>query len=125
MKVASEEDPVDILNRVEARWFIDDVHGNDAVAAMAWFSEVTPEGQREDRYLLTGREEIGFKARVEQGKPAKVETKYLVSSLGPTPLQERIFGLVERWTKLSLDLVDPDLEKDGQWIRVAKARSLR
>lgn len=111
---------MEILDTVEVRWFIDDVDGPIAAAARVWFEGVSPEAKREDRYLLTGREDLGFKAR-----ESKVEMKYLVGSLGATRLNERLTGNVERWRKLSLELADGELEKNGTWIHVAKTRRTR
>lgn len=116
---------MDILDTIEARWFLDDAGGAAATAARACFAKVAVEGPREDRYLLTGRDDIGLKARVALGKPATVEAKYLLGSLGPTRLHARITGVIERWRKLSLELADPALQKDGAWIRVVKSRRLR
>jgi hypothetical protein len=116
---------LDISSSIEVRWFLDDASGTEATAAKAWFAGVSPQRTREDRYLLTGRDDIGFKARVEGDNPAKLETKYLLGSLGPAMLHERIVGNVERWRKLSLEAHDPALEKSGEWIRVAKTRRLR
>lgn len=116
---------MDILSTVEARWFIEDISGRNAAAARSWFAGVSPEGAREDRYLVTGREDIGFKARVQEGRPAKIETKYLLGSLGPAMLHERFVGNVERWCKLSLDASDPALEQRGEWMNVTKVRRTR
>jgi hypothetical protein len=114
---------MDIFDSVEVRWFIDD--DDLARAATAIFAGAPPEGRREDRYLVTGRNDIGVKARVEVGKPAKLETKYLLESLGATRLHDRFTGVVERWRKLSLEMADPTLEKNGMWVRVKKSRQLR
>ena len=115
---------MDILSSIEVRWFIDDASA-EAKAARAWFQDVTPESKREDRYLLTGRNDVGFKARVEEGRPAKLETKFLLGSLGPALLHERFVGHIERWRKLSLTATDPDLEAKGEWLRLTKTRRLR
>jgi len=115
---------MEILSSIEVRWFI----GHDdptAKAATQWFEGTPVEGSRENRYLVTGREDIAFKAPVEEGKPTKVETKYLLGSLRETQLHGAVVGDIERWRKLSLDLVDPTLERDGIWARVSKARRLR
>jgi hypothetical protein len=116
---------VDILETVEARWFIDDVGSDVARIAKAWFAGVAPQAPREDRYLITGRDDLGFKARIERGRPSRVEAKYLLESLGPRQLHARASGVVERWRKLSLELADPALEKDGVWMGVVKRRRLR
>jgi len=103
---------MDIFDTLELRWFIDDADGERAKAAREWFSDVEPEGKREDRYLLTDREDLGIKLR--EGK--KLETKYRLAVLG---------GGVERWRKLSLSVDDPDLEKHGTWVRIEKERRSR
>ena len=103
---------MEIFDTLELRWFIDDVDGAQANAARAWFSDVAPEGAREDRYLLTEREDLGIKLRESK----KLETKYSLATLTDG---------VERWRKLSLPVDDPDLEKQGTWVRLAKERRLR
>lgn len=116
---------MEILTSMEVRWFFDHSKGTSARAARAWFDGTPDEGERVDRYLVTDRNDIGFKARAEAGEPEKVETKYLVGSLGPTRIFDGVVGEIERWRKLSLELVDPKLEQNGTWIRVAKRRRLR
>jgi len=116
---------MEILSSLEARWFIDDLEGASAKAAREWFERVEVQGKRADRYLLTGRDDIGFKARVEEGRPAKIEIKYLLDSLGATPVHDGFVGTLERWQKLSLTVTDDALEKQGEWVRIAKARRLR
>ncbi len=106
---------MDIFTSFEVRWFLDD---EAAEAARTLFRDVPVQGAREDRYLVTGRDDLGFKARGEKGMPARVETKYLLASLGPTPLHDSAVGEIERWRKLSIEVDDPALEKDGQWIHV-------
>ena len=115
---------MDILNSIEVRWFLDDASA-EARSARAWFRDVAPQGKREDHYLLTGRNDVGFKARIEEGRPAKLETKFLLGSLGPALLHERFVGRIERWRKLSLSAIDPELEANGEWIRLTKTRRLR
>jgi hypothetical protein len=115
---------MDILSSIEVRWFVDDASA-EAKAAKAWFHDVAPQKKREDRYLLTGRSDISFKARVEEGSQAKLETKFLLGSLGPALLHERFVGHIERWRKLSLTATDPELQAKGEWIRLAKVRRLR
>lgn len=116
---------MDILNNIEVRWFIDDAVGVEATAAKAWFADVTAEAKREDHYLLTGRDDIGFKARIQSGKPAKLETKYLLGSLGPALLHDAFVGNVERWRKLSIEATDAALEKRGEWMKITKSRRAR
>jgi hypothetical protein len=116
---------VEILSNIEVRWFIDDVVSIEATAAKAWFAGVPAAARREDRYLLTGRDDIGFKARIQSGTAAKLETKYLLGSLGPALLHDGFVGNVERWRKLSVDASDPALEKGGEWLKLMKARRAR
>jgi len=91
---------MEIRSSIEVRWFVDDASA-EAKAARAWFRDVAPQSKREDHYLLTGRNDVGFKARVEEGLPAKLETKFLLGSLGPALLHERFVGHIERWRKLA------------------------
>jgi hypothetical protein len=114
---------LDIFDTIEVRWFLDDARA--AAAARASFGSLPPEPPREDRYLVTGRDDLGFKARLVAGKPTLVETKYLLESLGPTELRAGVAGVVERWRKLSIELADPELERDGAWVRVVKSRRQR
>jgi hypothetical protein len=116
---------MEIRSSVEVRWFLEDTKSTEATAARAWFADVKAQKPREDRYLITGRDDLGFKARVDEGGSLKLETKYLLGSLGPALLHERIVGNVERWRKLSLAATDPTLEKDGEWFRVSKTRRMR
>jgi hypothetical protein len=115
---------MDVLSSIEVRWFLD-VTGPTAAAARAVFADVPAGGKREDRYLLTCRDDISVKARIEEGAPAKVETKYLLGSLGPMRLHENLVGNVERWRKLSLTLHDNAVANDGSWVTIAKNRRLR
>ena len=115
---------MEIRSSIEVRWFVDDASA-EAKAARAWFRDVAPQSKREDHYLLTGRNDVGFKARVEEGLPAKLETKFLLGSLGPALLHERFVGHIERWRKLSLTATDPELEANGKWLRLTKTRRLR
>jgi hypothetical protein len=78
-----------------------------------------------DHYLTTDRNDLSFKARLAAGKPTKVETKYLVGSLGVVDLAPQMTGELQRWTKLSLVLDDPELKQHGAWVEVKKTRQLR
>jgi hypothetical protein len=115
---------VEILNSLEARWFLRE--STPALKlARPWFEAVSPEPRRRDEYLLTGRDDIGFKARVVEGQPIKVETKYRLQTLGDVELAPSVVGRVEGWRKLSLSLDDPELRKQGAWRGLSKARWLR
>jgi hypothetical protein len=115
---------MDILESLEVRWFLP--RGASVAAALeSWFASTKDEGERTDHYLATGRNDLNFKARLEEGKPAKVETKYLVGSLGTVELATKISGDLQRWTKLSLILNDPKLKQHGAWLAVTKRRQLR
>jgi hypothetical protein len=115
---------MEILESLEVRWFLPP---GVSVAAMleSWFGPTQDEGKRIDHYLTTGRSDLNLKARLEEGKPAKVETKYLVGSLGAIDLATNISGELQRWTKLSLSLNDPKLKQHGVWLEVTKRRQLR
>ncbi len=116
---------MDIRSSIEVRWFVDDAGSAEAKAAAAWLRDEPPQGKRDDRYLLTGRDDVGFKARVEEGQPAKLETKLLLGSLGPAQLHDGFVGRIERWRKLSLTVTDPELEAKGEWLRLTKTRRMR
>jgi hypothetical protein len=116
---------MEIAGTIEARWFLDDIDGPVAAAARRWFDGVADEGKREDRYLLLARDDVGFKARIEEGRPTRIETKLRLGSLGPSELYGSVVGNVEQWEKLSLEANDAALERDGRWIRLAKRRQLR
>jgi hypothetical protein len=115
---------LDILDSLEVRWFFADAHPA-AVAARDWFKTTVPEDRRVDHYLLTGRDDLGFKARMAEKQPTKAETKYLLGSLGAMQLAAGVAGRIERWRKLSLSLDDPELRRHGSWISVEKSRQLR
>ncbi|MBO0860429.1 MAG: hypothetical protein J2P21_18510 [Chloracidobacterium sp.] len=115
---------MDILESLEVRWFLPS-GGSVGAALESWFGSTEGEGKRIDHYLSTGRYDLNFKARLEEGKPAKVETKYLVGSLGVVDLATKISGELQRWTKLSLALNDPKLKQHGAWLEVTKTRQLR
>jgi hypothetical protein len=57
--------------------------------------------------------------------PARVETKYLVGSLGMVTIGPGLTGELQRWTKLSLEVEDKSLQRDGAWLAVNKTRLLR
>ena len=115
---------MDILDSLEARWFLADDHST-AQAACAWFEGVSSEGTRVDHYLFTGRDDLGFKARRAENQPVKVETKYLLGSLGAVQLATGVVGKLERWRKLSLALDDSRLQNQGAWLALDKDRRLR
>jgi hypothetical protein len=115
---------VDILESIEVRWYLpsDATTGADLDQ---WFASIKGEGERTDHYLATGRADLSFKARMQEGKSAKLEAKYLVGTLGIVDLTPKISGEIQRWTKLSLASSDPELNKNGTWISVKKDRRLR
>jgi hypothetical protein len=115
---------MEILDSLEVRWFL--AEGAPALKlARPWFDAVSPEPRRRDEYLLTGRDDIGFKARVVEGQASKLETKYRLQALGGLELAPGVAGCVESWRKLSLALDDAELRKQGAWRGLAKARWLR
>ena len=63
---------MEILESLEVRWFLPP---GASVGAMLenWFGPTQDEGKRIDHYLRTGRSDLNLKARLEEGKPAKVE----------------------------------------------------
>jgi hypothetical protein len=115
---------MDVLESLEVRWFMSDFDPVVAVA-VSWFGPASREGSRVDDYLLTGRTDLGFKARAVENQPTKIETKYLIGSLGAVTIAPGVTGKLERWRKLSLALEDPKLKKDGAWLTVEKDRQLR
>ncbi|MBX3187513.1 MAG: hypothetical protein KF819_10885 [Labilithrix sp.] len=112
---------MDIFESLEARWFFDDA----PPAAVAWLGDAPSEGARVDRYLKTGRFDLGVKARGAAGRPVMFETKYRLGSLDGIALAEGVVGSLERWRKLSIATDDPLLEKHGAWLAVAKDRRAR
>lgn len=115
---------MEILESLEVRWFLPSKDPG-AAALDQWFASTGDEGARVDHYLVTSRNDLSVKARLAQGKPAKVETKYLVGSLGVVDLAPKMSGELQRWTKLSLALNDPELQQHGAWLAVTKKRRLR
>jgi hypothetical protein len=114
---------MEILDSLEVRWFVE--HGSHEELAK-WFADVPPEtDSREDYYLVTGLNDVGVKARLVGGKPAKLETKLRLGALNDVELLAAVVGHVERWRKLSLDAGDPGLRRSGEWIKVGKERRLR
>jgi hypothetical protein len=114
---------MDILESMEVRWFF---RGRPSPAlVLRWFGDIQSEGERTDWYLRGKRADLGFKARLKVGDPAKAETKALLGSLGATQLAPGVHGVVERWQKLSLTVDDPDLKKHGVWVAVKKDRLLK
>jgi len=115
---------VDILESLEARWFVP--QNTDAASALEkLFASAAEEPARVDHYLATGRHDLSFKARLVDQQPAKIETKYLVGSLGILQLAPSMIGELQRWTKLSLELDDPNLRRSGRWLSLTKTRRLR
>jgi hypothetical protein len=115
---------MEILESLEARWFMRPEE-SAAAALQKWFASTPDEGERADHYLTTDRNDLSFKARLAAGKPTKVETKYLIGSLGVVDLAPQMTGELQRWTKLSLALSDPELQQHGAWLEVKKTRQLR
>jgi hypothetical protein len=115
---------VDILDSLEVRWFLPPDSTASAVLE-TWFKSAAEDGARTDHYLATGRHDLGFKARIVADQPAKVETKYLLGSLGVVELAPEMFGELQRWTKLSLEIEDAKLQRAGAWLAVMKKRRLR
>lgn len=115
---------MDILESLEVRWFFPE---GDAVIPRidAWFAGCDPEGTRVDHYLVTGRRDLGVKARAAAGQPPRVETKYLLGAIPTVELVAGAQGTVERWRKLSVVMDDPSLMREGTWIEVDKLRRLR
>ncbi len=115
---------MDILESLEVRWFLHADH-QTTKDWRKWYETTSAEGKRVDHYLSTQREDLGFKARLLEGQPAKVETKHLLGSLGAVQLAFGAVGTIERWRKLSLTLDDARLQRDGSWLAVEKDRRLR
>ena len=115
---------MDILESLELRWFLP-AGTTTTDTLQTWFGSTAAEEPRVDHYLVTGRPDLGFKARLVANDPAKVETKYLVGSLGMVAIGPGITGELQRWTKLSLEVEDKSLQRDGAWLAVNKTRFLR
>ncbi|MBU8900929.1 hypothetical protein KRR26_35565 [Corallococcus sp. M34] len=115
---------MEIVDSLEVRWFFDGSHPAASVVR-DWFGSSSMEERRVDYYLATNRGDIGFKARVVERQPVKVETKYLLGSLGAVHLSTGVVGNLERWRKLSLALDDSLLKRDGVWLAIQKERRLR
>ncbi len=115
---------MEILDSLETRWFLP-ADSSSVALVRPWFEVVSPEPRRRDEYLLTGRNDVGFKARVVEGQPSKLETKYRLQAFGGVELAPGVTGHVESWRKLSLALDDPELRKQGAWRGLSKARWLR
>ncbi len=115
---------MEILDSLEVRWFF----GSTApvvARARSWFAHVSAEPRRRDEYLLTDRADVGFKARVIEAEPIKLETKYRLETTEAVQLAPNVTGHVERWRKLSVALDDPELKKAGTWRGLDKVRWLR
>jgi len=109
---------------LEVRWFLPDGHPCLA-RAQEWFVSAKRDRNRTDDYLLTGRDDLGIKARVAEDGSLRVETKYLAGSLGAMQVAAGAVGKLERWMKLSLPVGDPKPKKEGSWRSVEKERRLR
>jgi hypothetical protein len=92
-----------LLESVEARWFFDPV--DERVRSLEVRCEgLTPEPPREDRYIVTGRDDVGVKIRVTDDAPARMEMKLRIGALGPVALGSEVEGEIERWRKLSIEV---------------------
>ncbi len=115
---------MNIFDSLEMRWFL--ASDRPALAAVrSWFAATEAEGQRLDEYLLTGRGDLGFKVRGNGDAAKKLETKYLLGSLGVVTVAPGVRGKLERWRKLSLTVDDAELGARGTWIAVHKRRRLQ
>lgn len=114
---------MDILESFEVRWFLPEC-APELGGLEAMFPDEEPE-ERVDDYLRTGRDDVGFKVRDADRPTVKVETKFLVGSLGALPLAPDVTGAIERWQKLSVALSDPNIKRQGEWVRLTKSRRLR
>ena len=113
-----------IVDSLEMRWFLS-TDSFTAAALDRWFAQTPSEPSRVDHYLSTGRSDLSVKARLVIGQPARVETKYLVGSLGLVEVLPAVTGALQRWRKLSVELDDPALQREGSWLTVEKDRRLR
>lgn len=92
-----------LLESVEARWFFDP--GDERVRSLGVrFEDFGPEPAREDRYLATGREDVGVKIRVTDDAPARMEMKLRIGALGPVALGPDVEGEIESWRKLTIEV---------------------
>lgn len=117
----------------ESRWFLHPDHPSVALLE-ASFAGLDPERTATDRYLVTGRDDVGIKVR-DGGKPgARLEMKLRQGALGPIALGPcatgagdepgRVAATVELWSK-AVATEGSDLEGERAWIEVAKERRLR
>jgi hypothetical protein len=105
---------MDILESLELRWFL--AAGTPTTGTLpTGFGSTGAEKPRVDHYLVTGRPDLGFKARLVANDPARVETKYLVGSLGVVTIGPGLTGELQRWTKLSLEVEDKSLQHGGHF----------
>ncbi len=92
-----------LLESVEARWFFDP--GDERVRSLGVrFEDFGPEPPREDRYLATGREDVGVKIRLTDDAPARMEMKLRIGALGPVALGSDVEGEIESWRKLTIEV---------------------
>lgn len=113
-----------ILESVESRWFFDPA--DDRVRAIAdRFARVRSEGDRVDRYLPTGRVDLGIKVRAPAQKPATLETKWRVEEIGTVELAPGVIGRGERWRKLSVEVEARSVAAGPGEIALSKDRKLR
>jgi len=111
-----------ISDSCEVRWF--QSQGTPGPEWNALFAGVVAEPERTDQYFATQHSGVGFKLRRQQGQPTKLETKYLLGSLGPVELSPGVVGRVERWNKISLEGQDVELDHEKDWLEVRKVRRL-
>jgi hypothetical protein len=113
-----------LLESMEVRWFFAPDHA--VVGAVgALFSGAKHEGPRLDRYVVTGRDDLGIKVRAEKGEPVKLETKYRIGSLGAVALAPKVTGVIDRWKKLSAELGEAGPGSSVATVDLEKERRLR
>ena len=117
----------------ESRWFLRPDHPSVPLLEAA-FSGLDPERTATDRYLVTGRDDVGIKVRGHGRPDARLEVKLRQGALGPIALGPVVAGAVdepgraaatvELWSKASAT-EGSDLERETAWVEVAKERRLR
>lgn len=117
---------MDWLESVEVRWFFAPEH--PVVEELRqWFGhvEIEHDDRRDHYYFDQRRPDLNAKDRTGGSNPPKLEFKYRVGSLGPTPFAAGVIGDLERWAKLSLQLDNDTIAAFPLSVSVQKARRLR
>ncbi|NUP06603.1 MAG: hypothetical protein HOW73_11160 [Polyangiaceae bacterium] len=114
-----------ILESIEVRWFLS-ADDRNVPSLERLFDTAEDVESRSDFYAPTGREDLGVKARVSAGAPARIETKYRTASLGSREITAGVVGSIERWSKISLEVAEAERSPIEQaWRKIGKRRRRR